>query len=150
MQEYEGAVLYVDILGIAELTSGNSIETLASDFEAINARSDLSISNQTFCALLLSIFRKHLASVKREEVNVSQLSDCAFVWSKSPNLLLDAARSLMWKNLRSGVLCRAGMAYGQIIEPDKTNRSIGRFVCGDAVTRAAHLGKDREGGEDVR
>ncbi len=112
MQEYDGAVLYVDILGIAELTSGDSVEILCSDFEALDARPDVLISNETFCALLLSRFRKHLASIRREKLNVSQLSDCAFVWSKSPNLLFDAARTLMWKNLRAGVLCRAGMAYG--------------------------------------
>ena len=90
-------------------------------------------------------FRRNLASLNRTKVNVSQLSDCAFLWSRKPNLILDAARVLMWANLRSGVLCRAGISFGQIVEPDKTNREIGRFVCGDAVTRAAYLERSGKG-----
>ena len=139
MKEYDGAVLYMDILGIGELTSGNSIKITKADFDAIDTSVRSSISNQAFCAALLSVFRRNIASLNLAKINVSQLSDCVFIWSTQPNLILDAARALMWKNLRSGVLCRAGISFGQIVEPDKTNTQIGRFICGDAVTRAALL-----------
>ena len=139
MKEYEGAVLFVDILGIGELTSGDSIKITQADFEAICVSTNHSISNQTYCAFLLSSFRRTLAGLNTKGISVSQLSDCAFLWSEQPNLILSSARKLMWKNLRAGVLCRAGLSYGQIVQPDATNRKIGHFVCGDAVTRAAHL-----------
>lgn len=31
------------------------------------------------------------------------------------------------------------MTFGQIIEPEKTRKSLGHFICGNAVTRAAKL-----------
>ncbi|MCE4351128.1 hypothetical protein LYZ86_18160 [Xanthomonas hortorum pv. cynarae] len=37
-----------------------------------------------------------------------------------------------------GLLCRGGLAYGDIHEPNKLNQSLGAFVVGDAVTRAAN------------
>ena len=145
MREYDGAVLFIDILGIAELTSGKTIKVTKTDFKAIGAPSSSTVSNQTFCAFLLSAFRRNLLSVSQQMVNASQLSDCAFLWSKDPNLMLCVARELMWKNLRSGILCRAGLSFGQIVEPERTNREIGHFVCGDAVTRSVDLERKGKG-----
>ena len=145
MREYEGAVLFVDLLGVGELTSGESITITSADYSAIRAPKRNRVSNQTYCALLLSIFRRNLRSVRQRRLKIAQLSDCAFIWSKDPNLVLTAARRLMWRNLKSGLLCRAGLSYGQIVEPVKVDKQIGQFVCGDAVTRSANLERQGKG-----
>ena len=36
----------------------------------------------------------------------------------------------MWESIRNGLFSRGGIAYGDIVEPDKVNNSIGRFVLG--------------------
>ena len=72
-------------------------------------------------------------------VNMAQLSDCAFIWSTDVRSLVNASRSLMWSCTRRGLLCRGGIAFGEIVEPDKEDRTIGRFVVGEAVTKAAGL-----------
>ena len=145
MKEYEGAVLFVDILGTGELTSGESIEITQADYCAIGQTSQASHSNQTFCAVLLSLFRRHLKSIRQPGLRMAQLSDCAFIWSKNPNLVLTAASRLMWKSVTSGLLCRGGLSFGEIVEPNKTDRQIGHFVCGDAVTRAVQLERHGKG-----
>ena len=145
MREYEGAVLFLDILGIGELTSGESITITSTDYRAIRAHKKNKVSNQIYCALLLSMFRRNLRRIRQPKLHIAQLSDCAFIWSKCPNLVLLAARIIMKKNLASGLLCRAGLSYGQIVEPTTTDKQMGRFVCGDAVTRAAHLERSGKG-----
>ncbi len=139
MRQYNGAVLFVDILGIGSLTAGNSIEINEHDFSAIGRRPKTDISNQLFCAYLLTTFRSNLKKLPQNGLKIAQLSDCAFIWSEEPNTVLDAARVLMWRNIYSGVFCRAGLSFGQIVEPDLTDRKLGRFICGDAVTRAVQL-----------
>ena len=51
----------------------------------------------------------------------------------------------MWKSLLGGILCRGGLAYGQIVEPDKINTKLGMFICGGAVTDAVKLEESGKG-----
>lgn len=139
MREYTGAVLFVDILGISALTTSEKPLIEPRDFLALGAKTGSDGSNQLFCANLLSKFRKTLRQRRRDGLHISQLSDCAFLWSKKPSLVVEAARDLFQQNASTGILARAGMTYGQIIEPEKTNTSLGQFICGEAVTRAAKL-----------
>lgn len=139
MKIYDGAVLFVDVLGIGELTTSKTPIVEQSDFKAFNFKEEELSSNQLFCAKLLALFRKNLLTCKNDDLNIAQLSDCAFLWSKNTDLLVEAAKNLFMKNTESGVFARAGMSYGQVIEPDKTKTSLGRFICGDGVTRAAQL-----------
>lgn len=139
MDDYNGAVLFVDILGIGELTTSKTPIVEHRDFKAFNFKAAKLISNQLFCARLIALFRKNLLFCKNKDLNIAQLSDCAFLWSKNTNLLVETAKKLFMKNAESGVFARAGMSYGQVIEPDTTKTSLGRFICGDGVTRAAQL-----------
>lgn len=136
MREYSGAVLFIDILGFGALTSGHGTISVQ-DFLA-HGFSDRAISNQMFSAFILSKFRKQLIEVrdKSDKVSVSQLSDCAFIWSSDADAVLEFARDIMWKLSSVGVFCRAGLSYGEILEPEKTALSIGDYICGSAVTKA--------------
>ena len=137
MKEYDGAVLFVDILGISALTTSKKPLVTAHDFDALKFQN--AGGNQLFCASLLSKFRKNLHACNAKGLKVAQLSDCAFLWSKNESLVVQAAEKLFFENTRTGILARAGMTYGQIIEPIKTRKSLGHFICGNAVTRAAQL-----------
>ncbi|MBU2937009.1 MULTISPECIES: hypothetical protein [Pacificibacter] len=139
MKEYEGAVLFVDILGISALTTSSVSIVEEIDFRALNPCSKKSGGNQFFCALLLSKFRENLRKCKTTNLKIAQLSDCAFLWSRNESVVVDAAKTLFERNAESGVFARGGMTYGQIIEPNKTNKRMGQFICGNAVTRAAQL-----------
>lgn len=139
MNEYEGAVLFVDILGISALTTSEKPLVDAQDFKALDPKSQKVGGNQLFCARLLSKFRKNLHDCDAKGLKIAQLSDCAFLWSRNESLVVQAARNLFHKNAETGILARGGMTFGQIIEPDKTRKSLGHFICGNAVTRAAKL-----------
>ncbi|HDT3627413.1 TPA: hypothetical protein QHP12_003530, partial [Morganella morganii subsp. morganii] len=76
---------------------------------------------------------------KVNNVKVAQLSDCAFIWSDDIDLVVNVARELMWDLTLNGILCRGGLANGQIVEPDKINTKLGMFICGGAVTDAVRL-----------
>lgn len=145
VKEYNGAVLFIDILGIGALTIGNSIEIKQADFDAHGISTPISISNQSFCAYLLAKFRKNLRSIECKNLKMAQLSDCAFLWSVDPNLVLNAARELMKLNLEAGVFCRAGLSFGQIVEPDKNYKELGKFICGEAVTPAVQMESNGKG-----
>jgi hypothetical protein len=84
-------------------------------------------------------FRKALSQTKKafDTVKVAQLSDCAFLWSTDVGAIVDAGRYLMHEAALNGLLCRGGLAFGDVHEPDKVNQSLGAFIVGDAVTRAA-------------
>ena len=160
MKEYDGAVLFVDILGISSLTTSPAQLINEQDFKALNPQIKKTGGNQLFCARLLSVFRKNLLECQTKNLKIAQLSDCAFLWAANESLVVEAAKILFEKNAGTGVFARGGMTYGQIIEPDRTNRNLGQFICGNAVTRAAKLegsGKgsrifiDREiGGREVQ
>ncbi|KAE9627987.1 hypothetical protein [Parasedimentitalea maritima] len=139
MREFDGAVLFVDILGISALTTTASPLVSQVDFDALNAKTGASGGNQLYCANLLSKFRRNLTNCESRNLKIAQLSDCAFLWSQDSRLVVRAAQALFLKNIETGVFARGGMTFGQIIEPEKTRKSLGQFVCGEAVTRAAKL-----------
>ncbi|MBF4436370.1 hypothetical protein ERJ77_17985 [Vibrio anguillarum] len=139
MKEYLGAVFFVDILGVGALTQGK-VEIEKSDFSAHRFSTSKSTSEHIFCAKLLLKFRRILNKVmKHNGVKVAQLSDCAFIWSANADLVLEAAREIMWETASNGVLCRGGMSYGEIVEPDTVNVRLGKFICGKAATQAVKL-----------
>lgn len=139
MKEYTGAVLFVDILGISALTTSEKPLVTDQDFKALSSRPKKSGGNQLFCARLLSQFRSNLHECKVNDLKIAQLSDCAFLWSKNESLVVQAAQKIFHKNTNTGIFARGGMTFGQIIEPEKTRVSLGQFICGNAVTRAAQL-----------
>lgn len=140
MKEYQGAVFFVDILGVGALTQGH-IKIKDEDFLAHKFNNSTSNSEHVYCAKLLMKFRRILNDImkKNNKINVAQLSDGAFIWSNNTDLVLDAARDIMWKTTSSGILCRGGLAYGEIVEPDRVNIKLGKFICGKAVTKAVKL-----------
>jgi hypothetical protein len=140
MKEYEGAVAFIDILGIGALTGGR-VPLTQSDFSAHKHSESSTQSHHGFAAKLLVNFRRALLDIKaaHTQVNFAQLSDSAFMWSTKPLPLTNAARALMWNVTQNGILCSGGLAYGGVIEPDRINRSIGAFVLGEAATKAVHL-----------
>ena len=146
MKEYSGAVFFVDILGVGALTQGK-INITEEDFLAHRFSFKKNFSEHQFCAKLLVKFRRILtnATQGKKKVKVAQLSDCAFIWSEDANLVVNVAREVMWKSLLGGILCRGGLAYGQIVEPDKINTKLGMFVCGGAVTDAVKLEESGKG-----
>lgn len=140
MIEKSGAVFFVDILGVGALTQG-SIPISKEHFDSHRFSYKNKFSEHQFCAKLLMKFRRILVSAtkNRSNVKVAQLSDCAFVWSEDVDAVVNVARDIMWKSLLGGLMCRGGLAYGQIVEPEKVNKQLGMFICGGAVTEAVKL-----------
>ena len=145
LRVYEGAVLFVDLLGISALTKAKTDIVTEQDFAAFGNEKQNNLRNQVFCAVLLTQFRKNLRSRAARELRVSQLSDCAFVWSEDIDKVVEFSRALFWQNLKSGLLCRGGLTYGEIVEPKKIGKGIGDFVCGEAVTRSVELERTGKG-----
>ena len=140
MKEYSGTVFFVDILGVGALTQGK-VDIKKEDFLAHRFSFEKRFSEHQFCAKLLIKFRRILTTTShgRAKLKVAQLSDCAFVWSEDSNMVVNVAREIMWKSVLGGLLCRGGLAYGQIVEPDKINTKLGMFICGGAATDAVNL-----------
>ncbi|WP_426234811.1 hypothetical protein [Pseudomonas sp. TWP3-2] len=146
MKQYQGAVFFVDMLGVGALTQ-NLIPLDEQDFNAWRMETSPLPSANLFCGRLLTEFRSCLAKVKgsHRQVKIAQLSDCAYMWSDNVLDVLEAARTFMWGSVSAGLLSRGGLSYGEIVEPDKINRAIGQFVLGGAVTRAVGLEKAGKG-----
>lgn len=146
MRQYKGAVFFVDMLGIGALTQ-KKVPLTDMDYKAWGISSASKKNEQVFCAKLLMKFRACLAEVKgrRRKVHVAQLSDCAFVWSNDVAAVVQSAQGLMWLLARAGLLCRGGISYGDIVEPDKVAKSMGHFVLGAAATNAVDLEKKGKG-----
>ena len=84
MRQYQGAVFFVDILGIGALTRGR-VTLLPEDYEAHGIKSSKNRNEHYFSAKLLIKFRKVLNNLKKnKDIKVAQLSDCAFIWSEKP------------------------------------------------------------------
>jgi len=146
MNQYQGAVFFVDMLGVGALTQ-NQVTLGEADFKAWGMSPSISPSANLFCGQLLTTFRACLAAVKtsHKHVKIAQLSDCAYIWSENVPAVLDAARAFMWMSVNAGLLSRGGISYGEIVEPDKINRAIGHFILGGSVTRAVGLEKAGKG-----
>jgi hypothetical protein len=140
MIEYRGAVFFVDILGVRALTQG-TIKIEKEDFESYKFKFENSFSEHQFYAKLLLKFRRILVSSTKNEkkVKVAQLSDCAFIWSDDIDAVVNVSRDIMWKSTHGGILCRGGLSDGQIVEPNKINKKLGMFICGNAATNAVKL-----------
>jgi len=139
ISKYDGAVFYVDILGMKALTN-NKIDLADEDYSHWLDQYRLEHTNQYLAASILAEFRKILINLDNdfEDVTISQLSDCAFVWSKNITNIVLFASKFMTTAITSGILCRGGLTYGEIIETNQ-NHKLGRFIVGKAVTDAAKL-----------
>lgn len=138
MRSFQGAVLFVDMLGFSALTRGK-LTLGAEEYEPWKITPKGDFPHQLLAAQILLAFRKALMRTNRnfKQVKIAQLSDCAFLWSSDLGAIVDAGRYLMHEAVLMGLLCRGGLAVGDIHEPNKVDHSIGAFVVGDAVTRAA-------------
>lgn len=144
MKVYTGTVFFIDLLGFGALTQGQ-VEIGKHDFLAHKFKSSDGVNEHIFSAKLLAKFRRILAPLKSKNLKIAQLSDCAFIWSPDSNLVVEAARKIMWATVQSGILCRGGLSSGEIIEPDLVNTKIGAFICGNAVTNAVKLESSGKG-----
>lgn len=139
LQKINGAVFFVDILGFGALTQ-NKIKLSAEDFKSWGIPRHLKKDNQSLAATILVDFRKILSNLSLEynDVTISQLSDCAFIWSENIKDVIIVAHKIMWNCLESGILCRAGLSCGEIIETSQNNE-LGRLIAGKAVSDAVKL-----------
>jgi len=140
-----GAVFFVDILGMSALTNGR-ISLTDEDCSIWLDQYQKNYTDQYLAASILVTFREILIELESlfKEVTISQLSDCAFIWSENITEIVLFANNFMTKSVRKGLLCRAGMTYGEIIETSQ-NQKLGRFIVGKAVTVAANLEKIAKG-----
>ncbi|WP_312716763.1 hypothetical protein, partial [Sphingobacterium multivorum] len=88
----------------------------------------------------LAKFRDLLSTLgsEKKSIKITQLSDCAFIWSENISDVLTFCSRFMHESVNNGILCRGGLAYGEIIETNQSHK-LGRFILGDAVTQAAKL-----------
>lgn len=130
------AVLFIDLLGMGALTTGK-IQIPDKCYEAWGI---IEKSTQMLAARILVQFRDNLDAIRHNfpEVNIAQLSDGAFIWSSDIKKLLFACHDLMQINARTGIFCRGGMSYGDVITTEDPI-PFGQFILGDAVTRAVSL-----------
>lgn len=139
MRTYNGAVFFVDILGFSALTKGHVNDITVPDYEAWGLNSVEEQNNSILAATILVEFRDVLCQLKERypNVHIAQLSDCAFIWSEDLILLIQSLHFTMWTMIeQKGILCRGGVAYGEIVEVDNVDNNLGAFIVGDAVTRA--------------
>lgn len=146
MKNYQGAVLFIDMLGFGELTRGR-LKLTTNEYKPWNVDVESIAPHQLLAAKLLIAFRKALISTQNayKSVQIAQLSDCCFFWSRDLGGVVDAGRHFMRQATLGGLLCRGGFACGRIHEPPKGKQSLGAFIVGDAVTRAATLERSGKG-----
>ena len=139
------AVFYVDILGMGALTK-QEIKLTRTEYSYWLKKDRDEFNNQYLAAAILAEFRKILTTlmVKYEKVIISQLSDCAFIWSDDICDVVRFAAEFMQLAIGKGVFCRGGLSYGEIIETNE-NHTLGRFIVGPAVTAAVKLEKIAKG-----
>lgn len=139
LQNYKGAVFFVDILGISALTN-NKIELDDEDYIPWLNNDVDKFSNQFLGASILAEFRSLLLKLRKgnTSLKITQLSDCAFIWSERIADVVVFCSKFMHRAVEKGILCRGGLAFGEIIETNQTHK-LGRFILGDAVTQAAKL-----------
>jgi hypothetical protein len=118
----------------------NKINLQSEDFAIWLDRYSLPYDNQNLAASILAKFREILLKISEDykSVTISQLSDCAFVWSENIKDVIIVANNIMSNCISEGVLCRGGLAYGEIIETSQSHK-LGRFILGNAVTEAVKL-----------
>lgn len=138
IKKMTGAVFFVDILGFGALTQ-NQIKLNDEDFAPWLNKYGQPYDNQILAAAILAEFREILMELEQTfPVTISQLSDCAFIWSENMKDVILVANNIMTRCINNGILCRGGLSYGEIIETNQ-NHSLGRFILGKAVTEAVKL-----------
>jgi hypothetical protein len=139
INKYEGAVFFVDLLGMGALTK-RQIQLEDEDYVEWIGQYNLENSPQYLAASILAEFRRILIELDEtyQNVTVSQLSDCAFIWSQDIKEVVLFTATFMNLALENGLLCRGGLTYGEIIETND-NHKLGRFIVGQAVTDAVKL-----------
>lgn len=142
MKTYKGAAFYIDILGFSALTQGEVKDLSEDDYKAWGIESKEERNHHVLAATIIVEFRNVLQALKVHipNVHIAHISDCAFIWSADVAVLLRAVHYFMWAAVRDkGILCRGGIAYGEIVEVENEDYALGSIVLGDAVTKAAHL-----------
>ena len=137
---YNGAVFFVDLLGIGSLTQ-NELTLNKEDYIAWNL-APMQHNCQYLAGKILFEFRNLLLELKKQYVGVkiAQLSDCAFIWCEDLIIILRFINSFMSRAIYDrGILCRGGVAFGEIIEPINCNIELGSFIVGEAVTKAVMM-----------
>ena len=140
MKSSKAAVFFVDVLGFSALTKGIVPNIEVNDYEAWGLNDEDSQNHSFLAATILLEFRDVLFLLKRHlpSLNIAQISDCAFIWCEDIGMLLRGVHYFMWAAVKEkGILCRGGLAYGEIVEIPNVNYELGAFIVGDAVTRAA-------------
>ena len=113
IKKYDGAVFFVDMLGMSALTN-NHIALKKEDYSFWLDEHHIKHNPQYLAAALLAKFREILVtlSLRFDNVTISQLSDCAFIWSQNISDVVLFASKFMSTAIYEGLLCRGGMAYG--------------------------------------
>lgn len=144
LQSFQGAVLFIDILGFGALTKGQIKLGNKEIYPWVKKRHPK--NNQFLAASILVKFREILQELDNEfpNVTIAQLSDCFFAWTPSIKNIVRFAHRYMHLSIQHGVLCRGGMAHGEIIETER-NHALGRLILGEAVTTAVNLESPAKG-----
>lgn len=139
LRTYNGAVFFVDILGFSALTKGQVTGITKEDYAAWDIPYTAHNPHSLLAATIIVEFRDVLHQLKDHypDIRIGQLSDCAFIWSENVELLIQSLHFVMWTMIQQkGILCRGGVAYGEIVEVDNVDYKLGAFIVGDAVTKA--------------
>lgn len=144
LEPANNAVMFVDLLGMGWLTtvrSNNCSENKIDEscYQEWSIKKSKDQTPQMLAARVLVQFRKNLNIIKEKHpIKIAQLSDGAFLWSDNLKGFIVACHDLMLKNIETGIFCRGGMAYGEVIASNDP-LSIGDFILGDAVTKAVKV-----------
>lgn len=125
IEKSKAAVFYVDILGMGALTK-QELKLTRSDYIPWLKKNRDEFNPEYLAAAILAEFRRILTSLipKYRNVTVSQLSDCAFIWSADICAVVKFAAEFMQIAIRKGVFCRGGLTYGEIIETNENHKLV--------------------------
>lgn len=144
---YNGVVLYLDLLGFSALTLGY-LELNKSDFNpwlGDGGYKEEQYNNSTLALAILQETRDLLDRIATSlSVNFMMVSDCIFVWNEDPSKMLSFTSKFMTSAVKNGIFLRGGIAYGEIVEGNVVNKN-GRFLLGKAVTQAVSLERKSKG-----
>ena len=139
-----GTVVFIDILGFGALTQ----DGIKPNNRCYRAWGEVGAFDPYILATrILSTFRDVLSEsdANYSGVSFAQLSDGAFIWGQNTSRVFEAAVDVMQALVKEGVLCRAGGATGTYIEPETADAHLGRFILGEAVTRAVRIESQGKG-----
>ncbi len=119
----KGCVCYIDILGIAYLST--------------------TIKQQHIEELVKKLHNSIFLSIKSKDIDFSLLSDSVFLYSQNTDSLLIAISNIFRKCICAGVLIRAGLTYGEysLIKSKLSHKQI----YGEAVSKAVQLESNGKG-----